>query len=93
MSFHPKALDRTFCQCLAYIGGAEQAEQSVKNNDRKLLTSQCYTFLKKQRNLVYIQPPTFKLTFSRVRAGSGNICKHTSLQLAGCGEPRSEAEA
>lgn len=70
MNFSPKGLGRNFLSvsCIYWRSRAGRAE-FVKNNDRKFLTAQCYTFLKKKQhhNSVYIQPLTFKLTFSRVK--------------------------
>lgn len=66
--FHPKALDGTFCQCLAYIGGAGQEEQSLLKIMIESFSQLNVTHLKKKHhNSVYIQPLTFKLTFSRVK--------------------------
>ena len=74
MNFSPKGLGLNFLSmsCIYWRSRAGRAE-FVKNNDRKFLTVQCNT-LKKQKqkqknphNSVYIQPLTFKLTFSRVK--------------------------
>lgn len=80
--FSPKGLGQNFLSmsCIYWRSRAGRAE-FVKNNDRKFLTAQCYTFLKKQHNLVYIQPLTFKLTFSRVKRDQETFANTPSSSL------------
>lgn len=92
--FHPKALDGTFCQCLAYIGGAGQEEQSLLKIMIESFSLLNVTHLKKKTPQFSLYPTTYiQAHLLQGKVGSGNSCKHTSLQLSSCGDPRAEAEA